>query len=373
MENIGSSRWRGERCGRRAALTALAVGTIAALVAPIAAAAPPERVVGVVDGRPVDGLELVRATNRRLVLGRDGWLHDFDPRQTTHTLQPHEGRFAPVEAMELRGQLAREFGRDFTVTATAHFLVVTPVDRGTHWPQTFERLHRAFTTFFSVRGVRVLDGNFPMVAIVMPDEASMHRYLATLSIRSPGAVGVYDQASNRIVMYDHGASHGGISTTIYHEAAHQSAFNTGIHSRVSETPHWVVEGVGCLFQSASMVEGRRGATRRDRCDPGLLSTFEEIYGSQPARIATDLKSLVAEDRMFRDRETTRQAYALSWAVTFYMAERRVDQFAEMLNTYAQRPPLEAYERTSRVQDFERMTGEPIDVLARQLSRFFDQL
>lgn len=358
---------------RPAALVAIVFGITASVAASTAPAAPPERVVGVVDGRPVDGLELVRAVNRRLVLDRDGWLHDFDPRQTDHALQPREGRFQPLDAMELRGRLAREFGKDFSVTATAHFLVVTPVDRGTHWPQTFERLHRAFVTFFSVRGVRVLDGSFPMVAIVMPDEAAMHRYLATLGIRSPGAVGVYDQASNRIVMYDHGSSHGGIAVTIYHEAAHQSAFNTGVHSRVSETPHWIVEGVGCLFQSASMVEGRRDATRRDRCDPGLLSAFEEIYGGQPARIAADLQSLIAEDQLFGQRESTRRAYALSWALTFYLAERRSGQFAELLNTYGQRPPLEVYDPVDRVRDFERITGESIDVLARQLARFFERL
>lgn len=373
MASIRSGQSGCKGGGRCAALLALAVSAIAVLVTPIAAATPPELVVGVVDGRPVDGLALIRARNRQLVLGRDGWLHDFDPRETAHALQRREGRFEPLDAMELRGQLASEFGRDFTVTATAHFLVVTPVDSSAHWPQTFERLHRAFTTFFSVRGVRVLEGSFPMVAIVMPDEASMHRYLATLGIRSPGAVGVYDQGSNRIVMYDHGGSHGGIAATIYHEAAHQSAFNTGVHSRVSETPHWIVEGVGCLFQSSSMVEGRRGATRRDRCDPGLLSAFEEIYGGQPARIAADLQSLVQEDLMFRDRESTRRAYALSWAVTFYLAERRVDQFADLLNMYGQRQPLEAYDRASRVQDFEGITGEKIDVLARQLSRFFDRL
>lgn len=370
MACIGSERWA---VRERDVLLAILIAAVAALATSTTVAAPPEMMVGVVDGRPVDGLELVRGVNRRLVLNRDGWLHDFDPRQTAHSLQRREGRFEPVEAMELRGGLANEFGRDFAVTATAHFLVVTPVDRGSHWPQTFERLHRAFTTFFSVRGVRVLEGNFPMVAIVMPDEASMHAYLATLGIRSPGAVGVYDQASNRIVMYDHGGSHGGIAATIYHEAAHQSAFNTGVHSRLVETPHWIVEGVGCLFQSSSMVEGRRGATRRDRCDPGLLSAFEEMYAGQPARIAADLRSLVEEDHMFRDRESTRRAYALSWATTFYLAERRTDQFADLLNTYGQRQPLEAYDRASRVRDFELLTGETIDVLARQLSRFFDRL
>ncbi len=307
------------------------------------------------------------------MLDRDGWLHDFDPLRVEHSLHPREGRFQPLDATQMRARLAAEFGRSFEVTATTHFLVVTPVGRGTQWPQTFERLHRTFTTFLALRGVRVLEGNFPMVAIVMPDRESMREYLAELGIRTPDALGVYDQASNRIVMYDHGGSHGGVATTICHEAAHQSAFNTGVHSRVVDTPLWVVEGLGGLFQASPLVEGRPGVTRRERCDAGLLAVFEEIYAGRADLLARDLKSLVEEDRMFAGRESSRAAYALSWALTFYLVEARSDVYANLLHCYGRLPPLRNYEAVSRIRDFERILGADIATVSHRLSRFYERL
>lgn len=374
--NVGSRKGASRPEG---ALLVLATLVSLGLSTPSTVAAPPDRgtplqlVSGVVSGRAVDGLELIRASNRRIVLDRNGWLHDFDPLRTEHSLQGREGRFEPLEAMQMRARLAAEFGREFEVVATTHFLVVTPVARGAHWAQTFERLHRTFTTFFSLRGVRVLNGNFPMVAIVMPDRGSMQNYLATLGIRAPEALGVYDRASNRIVMYDHGGSHGGVATTICHEAAHQSAFNTGVHSRVVDTPHWIVEGVGGLFQSPALVEGRPGATRRDRCDPGLLATFEETYAGRTDALVRDVESLIGGDRMFSNRETVRAAYTLSWALTFYLVEAHGEALADLLNAYGRRPPLEPYAAVSRIRDFEQILGDDIATASHQLSRFFERL
>lgn len=77
--------------------------------------------------------------------------------------------------------------------------------------------------------------------------------------------------------------------------------------------------------------------------------------------------------MFSDRETSRAAYALSWAMTFYLVEARSDAFANLLHNYGRRPPLEPYADVSRIRDFEQALGSDIATVSHQLSRFFDRL
>src|SRR5690606_26419230 len=43
----------------------------------------------------------------------------------------------------------------------------------------------------------------------------------------------------------------GSRDTLIHEATHQLAFNLGLHSRLGETPRWVVEGLAMLFEEDS--------------------------------------------------------------------------------------------------------------------------
>lgn len=328
--------------------------------------------VGSIDGRSVSGLEVITAINRQIVLGSDGWIHDFDPRVTKAELRTEEGVFKPMDMMQMRAQLFAEFGRDFEISATRHYLVVQPRGAKENWPQIFEQLHRTFSSYFSARGVRVRTGNFPMVAIVMPDEASMQKYLHGLGAKISGVLGIYDRSSNRIVMYDHGKSSGRVAATICHEAAHQSAFNTGVHNRFADTPHWLVEGVGCLFQSPAMIEGRRNGPRRERIDPGLMYTYQSSYSGRPEKLAADIENLVADDAAFKNRVAVENAYAAAWAMTFYLSEREPVVFTGLVKCYAGRPPLQPYSAEERIADFVRICGVQPQTMAFRIAKFMDQ-
>ena len=45
--------------------------------------------------------------------------------------------------------------------------------------------------------------------------------------------------------------------TIIHEAAHQTAFNTGVHTRCGDSPRWLVEGLGTMFEARKVRAQRR--------------------------------------------------------------------------------------------------------------------
>jgi hypothetical protein len=326
-----------------------------------------------VQGRSVVGLAIIREPNRCIMLGTDGSLLDFDPSQNENRIENLTGDFRPMDMATLRHRLQQEFGSEFEVKAAGRFLVVQPRGTQEKWAEQFDQLHRTFTQYFSVRGVRVLEGNFPQVAIVYPDQATfIARVRPIRPIVNPDLLGLYDQASNRVYMYAQAGNNREFAATIRHEAAHQSAFNSGIHSRVAPTPHWLVEGIGSLFQATAMAAGNRRSTTMDRCDAELLAGFRETYHNQDAQLLADLQSLIEEDLLFKEREATRRAYLASWALTFYLAERRPQQFSQLVEHYSQLAPFREYRRRDRQTDFTRIVGPVDQQLLNQLIRFLDQ-
>lgn len=360
---MGWQKSRGNLC--RIALTWLV------LVASESVAAQKPTLVEFRQGdRLTTGLRLVDEPHRAVLLGRDGWLYDSlkSPRFTT--IGVAEGSFTVVSSIELRGQLQAEFGDAYEVVPTEHYLVVQPRGRGNQWPNGFERMYRQFVAYMERLGVWIRKGRFPLVAIVLPDEASMRTAFTKHHIDVGRVAGVYDLSSNRVLLHDVGHAEG-TAETVRHEAAHQTAYNTGVHSRVSNTPRWIVEGIGSLFEPAIMASARHG-TRGDRVNRELLIRVRS-QNATTGSLARDVQRLVAGDAMFQNQAEIERAYAVGWAMTFYLAERRPQQFTALLGHTNRLPPLETYGRTQRLQDFETIIDSDIQRFATRLERFLDGL
>ena len=321
------------------------------------------------------GLHLIDSSTESLVMARDGWLHTVaaDSRETK--LRATQDRFEPASAMQMRNQLRSEFGRDYDVVATKNFLVVQPKGRGDRWPDMFENSHRAFTDYMTKRGVQVRKGRFPMVAVVLPDARAMYDELDRLNIDVSRVAGIYANRCNRVMTHD-GGRLSDIAATVRHEAAHQSAFNTGVHSRVNDTPSWITEGIGQLFEPAALSTGRAGSSRRiqDRVNRESLNHLRKILSLRSSEgLAWWVEKLVDGDEAFRDQSSVHTAYSVAWAMMFYLAERDNDAFADILNFTATRPPFENYHRGQRRIDFERIMGTDTLTFANQLTRYLNDL
>lgn len=321
-------------------------------------------------GSDMLGLRLMQQPSRRVVLTRDGWIHYLHSDDSETTVTPVSGRYTPATAAEMRSSLTAEFGREFEIVPTTHFLVVQPAGRGDRWPQIFERLHREFVSYMEVRGVAVRNGRFPMVAVILPDEVAMRQEFVKLGIDAPRVAGLYHTASNRIVMHDGGRSEY-TAATVRHEAAHQSAYNTGVHSRVSDTPRWTVEGVGGLFEPPAMQDRLRNRSITDRINADDLQLLREKYPTA-APLAADVRRLVTDETMFTNEAETRTAYAVSWLMMFYLAERQPNGFAAIVNQTATLPPFETYGRDDRLADFRHAVGD-VDRFAEDLHWFMRKL
>nr|WP_236696659.1 DUF1570 domain-containing protein [Rhodopirellula islandica] len=319
------------------------------------------------------GLHLIESQDESLVIGRDGWLHTISRTEKSESMRSVTGKFLPTTSVELRNQLRAEFGREFEVIATQNFLVVQPRGRGSRWPKMFEQCHRSFVNYMERRGVKVREGRFPMVAVVLPDARAMYDEIARLGIDVSRVAGLYANKCNRVMTHDGGAL-SSIAATVRHEAAHQSAFNCGVHSRVNDTPSWVTEGIGQMFEPTAMSSGRSGTRLVERVNKDSVRQLREtIDMDDPAEVARWVDRMIRSDDLFRNPTTIHTAYALAWSMMFYLAERDTDAFADILNFTATRPPFETYRSGQRMIDFERVVGSDVRDFSNRLTRFVADL
>jgi hypothetical protein len=275
--------------------------------------------------------------------------------------------------MEMKSDLQREYGRTFEVVATNHFLVVQPRGRGERWADLFEQSHRSFVNYMSRRGVPIRRGRFPMVAVVMPDEAAMYGELQRMGVNAKRVAGIYARESNRVITHD-GGHLARIAATVRHEAAHQSAYNYNVHSRVVITPRWVTEGIGQMFEPEAMVSGQAGLKPRDRANRDSMRRLRQRFqGGQSPEFATAVRDLIGTNGMFERPNTTADAYAVAWAMAFYLAEREPQRFAAVLTGTASRGTYQPYDRFARLNDFERWVQCDIDEFAHKVAWFLDSL
>jgi len=166
------------------------------------------------------------------------------------------------------------------VAGTTHYLVAAPKGQRDRWAERFEDLYRSFVQFFSVRGWDLAAPPSPLVGVVCRNQAEFSRIAVAQGNPPPyGVLGYYDVMTNRISLFDMGGQTAGKNGTgsfwakhpegrsgkmylssfsgnwhenaavLIHEAAHQTAFNTGVHNRYCLPPTWLVEGLATVFEA----------------------------------------------------------------------------------------------------------------------------
>jgi len=319
-------------------------------------------------GQEHEGTPLRYNAQQVFFLTRSGRLLEFAPDQAKD-FSAAEGKFRSYSAAELRGQLLREFGKGFDVSGGGKFLVVHPAGQQDVWTPRFEALHRSFAHYFAARGLKTPDPRFPLVAIVFATQADFARYAtADGNHASGGMLGYYSPATNRIAMYDITAGRANTdwttnAETVIHEALHQAVFNGGLHNRFGQTPRWVAEGLGTLFEARGVWNSRQYTAAADRVNRGQLESFRRYL---PRRKSSALPELISSDRAF-DRDV-QGAYAEAWALTFFLSETEPKKYFQYLQKTAAVKSFEAYPQPQRVRDFTETFGSNWEMLNVRLLR-----
>lgn len=327
---------------------------------------------------------------------RDGRLHSLQVSSIQKVTNVGK-KFDYFSAADLRDQLRREFSGELEVAGTTHYLVCAQHGQAKAFAEMFESVYRAMHRHFSPRGFSARSLDVPLVAVVFRDRAKFVDYCRKDGVKAvDGLRGYYLRTSNRVALYDDRSSPSGkisgtiqptpchkgrcktgnavptisasLSETIIHEGTHQVAFNIGLHSRIGESPRWVVEGLATMFEAPGIRE--RGPSKtseklnRDR--------FVWFGNYRKARRTTGaLEEFVASDNLFGS--ATLDAYSQSWALSLFLLETRPSSYAKYLRRISERDPFAAYSREERVADFRAEFGDDLKWLDVKFLRFMDGL
>ncbi|MEX2172266.1 MAG: DUF1570 domain-containing protein [Pirellulales bacterium] len=322
-----------------------------------------------VDGRMLEGQPLAWSDTQMLLLGRDGALHEFNPKKAKEARKTSP-RFFSYTASEMRNELQREFGDRFDISSTTHYLVVHPRGERDVWAQRFEDLFRSFNHYFRLRGFTPEEPKFPLVAVVFRNQADYFAHARKGGQpMKPGTLGHYEPGTNRVYLFD---STGGSddadwslnAETIIHEATHQSAYNVGIHNRFAVCPRWLVEGLATMFEARGVWDSRSYQTQTDRVNRERLRDFQAYAKRRPEG---SMASLIAADDLFE--ADTLAAYAEAWALSFYLCETRPQLYAKYLELTGSRANFGEYPAAERLADFKAVFGQDVRLLENQFLQY----
>jgi len=327
-----------------------------------------------VNGSSIEGMPLRWDKEHMLLLGRDGQLREFDPRDAKDGAKTAD-HFAGYTAEEMRAALTGEFGKRFEVTTTPHYVVVHPQGERDQWAGRFEELYNRFGHYFRVRGFELEDPPYPLVAVVFRDRGEYMQYAAASGTpMHPNTLGHYDPATNRVYLYDvtttdRGADWSENADTIIHEATHQTAYNTGVHRRFAAAPRWLVEGLATMFEAPGVWSARYDHTQSDRVNRGRLADYQEYVAKrrQPGSLAAMLTS---DDSFRTDPEGM---YAEAWALSFYLSETQPRLYAEYLQRTADRPLFSDYPASERLSDFQAVFGSDLKMFEAKFLRYMQEV
>jgi hypothetical protein len=326
-------------------------------------------------GVRLEGTPLAWSEQRVFLLARDGRLWDFAPNEA-QDFRKTGSEFRPYTANMLRARLESELGRDYEVSSTGHFLVAHPRGQKEQWVARFEEMYRSFVAYFSVRGFGLQQPPFPLVAIVWKSREDFQRYTVRDGLKpTSDLLGYYSLDTNRVALFDVGDGRANSTdwqrnySTVIHEAAHQTAFNTGIHNRFAPPPRWVAEGLGTLFEARGVNNSRAYTNQSDRINRERFEEFRQYRASR--RKSDSLMQLIGSDRAF-DRDAS-AAYAEAWMLTFYLVESLPREYAQYLARTASRPAFSEYTAAARLADFTAVFGSDFRMLEARFLRFVDSL
>lgn len=309
------------------------------------------------------------------MLRRDGRL-SFLPVKSDKDYSKISNGFRPYTANEVKSKLRKEFDSKYQVSATQNFVVVHPKGDYNVWAMPFQRLYERFKLYFRSRGFQLQQPQFPMVAVVLKSRADFDRFLRKYHEYDSQILGYYSRISNRIITYDQSEGKGTRGSgwffnadTIIHEATHQTAFNTGVHSRYAANSRWISEGLAMMFEAPGINNSMRYHRQSDRINRGRLTDLKSFLSKD--QLKGTVAEIVLRDDIFRS--DPQKAYALAWGLTFFLSEKMPSKYQRFLRSDAQRSDFQNFSARQRANAFAKAFGSDFKGLEKRMIRFFEEL
>ena len=315
-----------------------------------------------------------------LLLGRDGVLWLLPPEeQAGHTSDATP--FTPLGRDDLTKCVLSQLPQGFDVHSTRHYLIFhdTSAVYAQWCGSLFEDLYKIFNNYWTKKGFKLTEPEFPLVAVVFADKRSYQKFARPeLGEAGESIVGYFSLMSNRMTMYDlsgvesQGHNRGHVKTsaqineilsqpeaqrtvsTIVHEATHQIAFNCGLHARLSDCPRWFSEGIAMFFETPNLGD-RKGWSKVGEVNRPRLEEFQKYL---PGRPSNSLEMLICDDKEFLDTKTALDAYSEAWALTYFLLRQHAKEYVAYLGVLSQKKPLGQDGPEKRLEEFRQAFGDP---------------
>lgn len=318
--------------------------------------------------------------SQRVILpdGRLGW-----PRGLAFTDEPFVPDTAEMIADRLRtGPLA-----NFSVEKSNHYVLLHQArpDFARASIDLLESLYLGLIAKLREKGIEVHDAEFPLVAIAFRNESDFRAFAPM----PPEVQAYYNVVSNQIVFYETSERDETAPDvaarrrpqTVAHEGAHQVLQNIGVQPRLAHWPPWVVEGLAEYFAPTTITKDGRWdgankinpfhmATIRDLQDPLALQL--QNRGLAAPRIGRDPKQPLVEYLATRT-DLTPTDYALAWALTHYLANKKFDLFLQYLRELSKFEPEDKCPTEAHLAHFRRVFGTDLNQLDRSLTKYLANL
>jgi hypothetical protein len=292
--------------------------------------------------------------------GQLGW-----PNRMIYTDEP----FRPLSPQEMIDQLRAGQFAEFESLQTQYYVILYQSSRrfAEQSGKLLDSLYDGLLSRFRASGFNLHESEFPLVAVIFENEEDFraHREIDS-DIQA-----YYEVVSNRIYFYetrqkeeeDPQLAAMRKPQTVAHEGTHQILHNIGVQPRLSDWPPWVVEGLAELAAAPRTRNGEWAGFSQGY--PTHIATLEDMQDSialqgRAARLArvrvgqapgrSRVEYIITRDRL------TPTDYALSWALTHFLANKRTQEFLAYLKELGQRPPGKKRDPTEELARFHRHFG-----------------
>lgn len=342
--------------------------------------------------RDIEGKIVVTAQDGGvLLLGRDGRLWNITPNRLESREETGK-TFAPMTADELSRDLLKEVEGNFKIVQTPHYVIATVADgEYAEWcGDIFESLLKSFADFWKGKKVELHEPEFPLVAIILPNRASFSEFaFRDAGEQARASHGYYSVPTNRMILYDLTAdlpaptgkrpidirtrleSAAYNVATVVHEATHQIAFNSGMHTRLADNPLWLTEGMAMYCETPDF-KSKTGWKTIGALNKKRLSDFQNFVRQR--RKGDSLKTLVSDSRRFAaDPQLTGETYSEAWALTYFLIKTEPEKYAEYLRKVAAKEPLMFDKPEVRLREFQEVFAEDLAKFDQQFLNYIRKL
>ena len=336
----------------------------------------------------VDGKVVVEAADGGIMLlARDGHLHSVTPKVEI-AREDTEKEFVPFTADELSVRLLAEFGDGFHIHKTANYVICSnATETYTKWCGVlFQRLSAGFHRQWEKTDLKLHKPKSPLIAVVFRNA----QQFAEFATKDEGphlaaAQGYYSIRSNRMIMFDltsdskttvksgqdivrRLAMKPANVATVVHEATHQVAFNSGLHTRYADNPLWLTEGMAMYFETPDL-RSPKGWKTAGRVNLSRLKQYREYKAKR--RKDNSLTQLVQNNDVFQS--SVHDAYAEAWALSYFLMKTHREQYVNYLKLVQAKPRLVWDSKEQRIDDFVGAMGKSIEKLDAEFERYMRRL